>query len=461
MYQEQIGSEQRNVVSNEMPHDLLSERSLLGCLLVDGLNCFDDIAELGIAKDDFYHPHHGIIYEAAKNLYDRDNPIDYVTLCSELASMNKLEVVGGEEMILQLSQAEASAANVYHYAKIVKDKSSIRQIIKTAQNLISLGKNFAGDANDYIAEVESAFFRLTNDAKTSKIAKLNECLRENMRELDDPSRKPGEINGIRTGYKQLDKLILGMSPGQLIIVAARPAMGKSALAMNFALNCCKYDGMPVAVFSLEMLKSELSMRLLSMESKVEAERLRMKRLGEQDHYNINHAIKNLSNLPLFISDSGAITVPDIHSMCRKIKSEQGLGLVIIDYLQLLTPTSKNAPREQQISEMSRMLKEMAKDLQCPVIALSQLNRGVESRTDKRPMMSDLRESGAIEQDADLIMMIYRDEYYYPDSTKKPGIAEVIVGKNRGGKTGTAEMAFVGAYTSFENLAADRQDLPPA
>jgi replicative DNA helicase len=248
-----------------------------------------------------------------------------------------------------------------------------------------------------------------------------------------------------------------MSPGQLIVLAARPAMGKSALAMNFALNCCKLTDMPVAVFSLEMLKSELSMRLLSMESKVESQRLKMKNLEEQDHHNISRAIKDLSQLPLFISDSGAITVPDIHSMCRKIKAEQQLGLIIIDYLQLLTPTNKQAPREQQISEMSRNLKEMAKELQCPVIALSQLNRGVEARTDKRPMMSDLRESGAIEQDADIIMMIYRDEYYNPESTKEPGVAEVIVGKNRGGEIGTAKMAFVGAYTSFENLAYEPQN----
>lgn len=440
----------------EMPNDLLSEKSLLGCLLLDGANCFDDISELTISKSDFYHPQHGIIFEAAKNLYDRDMPLDYITLCSELSSMHKLEGVGGEEAILNISQAQASAANAFHYAKIVKDKSSIREIIKTSQNLIARGMSFTGDANEYITEVESQFFKLTNDAKTSKIAVLKDCLKENIKELQDTSRQPGEINGIPTGYTKLDEKLLGMSPGQLIVLAARPAMGKSALAMNFALNCCKLTGMPVAVFSLEMLKSELSMRLLSMESKVESQRLKMKQLGEQDHHNIAHAIKNLSQLPLFISDSGGVTVPDIHSMCRKIKAEQELGLIVIDYLQLLTPTSKNAPREQQISEMSRTLKEMAKELQCPVIALSQLNRGVEARTDKRPMMSDLRESGAIEQDADIIMMIYRDEYYYKDSTKEPGVAEVIVGKNRGGETGTAKMAFVGAYTSFENLAYDPQ-----
>lgn len=444
-------------IAGDMPSDILSEKSLLGCLLIDGQNCFDDISELAMSKKDFYHPQHGIIYDAAKSLYDRDMPIDYVTLCSELASMNKLESVGGEEGILSISQAQASAANAYHYAKIVKDKSSIRDIIKTSQNLISLGKTFTGDANDYIAKVESEFFQLTNDAKTSKIANLKECLKENIKELEDTSRRPGEINGIPTGYMQLDKRLLGMSPGQLIVLAARPAMGKSALAMNFALNCCKLVDRPVAVFSLEMLKSELSMRLLSMESKVESQRLKMKNLGEQDHHNISRAIKDLSQLPLFISDSGAITVPDIHSMCRKIKAEQGIGLIIIDYLQLLTPTNKMAPREQQISEMSRTLKEMAKELQCPVIALSQLNRGVEARTDKRPMMSDLRESGAIEQDADVIMMIYRDEYYNKESTKEPGVAEVIIGKNRGGEIGTAKLAFVGAYTSFENLAYEPQN----
>ncbi len=443
-------------IATEMPHDLLSEKSLLGCLLIDGASCFDDISELGMAKGDFYHPQHGIIFEAAKNLYERDMPLDYITLCSELSTMHKLEGIGGEEAILNISQSQASAANAFHYAKIVKDKSSIREIIKTSQNLISMGMSFTGNANDYISEVEAQFFQLTNDAKSSKISPLKECLKENIRELQDTSRKPGEINGIPTGYGKLDEKLLGMSPGQLIVLAARPAMGKSALAMNFALNCCKLTSMPVAVFSLEMLKSELSMRLLSMESKVEGKNLKMKNLGEQDHHNIARAIKDLSQLPLFISDSGGITAQDIHSMCRKIKAEQELGMVVIDYLQLLTPTNKNAPREQQISEMSRTLKEMAKDLQCPVIALSQLNRGVEARTDKRPMASDLRESGAIEQDADVIMMIYRDEFYYKDSTKEPGVAEVIIVKNRAGETGTAKMAFVGAYTSFENLAYDPQ-----
>ena len=216
-------------------------------------------------------------------------------------------------------------------------------------------------------------------------------------------------------------------------------------------------GLPVAVFSLEMLKSELSMRLLSMKSKVESQRLKTKQLMEQDLHNIGNAVTSLSNLPLFISDSGAITVPEIHSQCRKIKSEQKLGLIVIDYLQLLKSHSKNPSREQQIAEMSRSLKEMAKELEVPVIALSQLNRGLESRPDKRPMMSDLRESGSIEQDADCIMMIYRDEYYYKDSTKYPGIAEVIVAKNRGGETGKAYLAFVGSYTSFENLQFDPEE----
>jgi len=437
---------------SDLPHDLLSEKSLLGCLLVDS-SALDDVSDLALAADNFYHPQYGIIFQAVKDVFLASRPIDYVTVCSRLSEVGKLELVGGQTAILELFEDQASSANVYHYGKIVKDKYSLRELVKTAMRIADLGRSFKGKAEDFISEVEASFFKITNSAKHSGMVKLNECLKENIRDLADNSRKPGEITGLPTGYKHLDRLLLGMQPGQLIVLAARPAMGKTALALNMALNTCISTKLPVAIFSLEMLSAELSMRLLSNRAKVDSKRMRTKEFFDQDMKNIGRAINELSALPILINDSGDVTVPDIQSQCRKIKSEQGLGMVIIDYLQLMRSHSNNPSREQQISEISRSLKNMAKELKCPVMALSQLNRQVEARPNKRPNTADLRESGAIEQDADIVMFVYRDEVYNPD-TKEKGIAEIIVGKNRSGEIGTAKLAWVGAHTSFENLTYD-------
>ena len=436
--------------TRELPHDLLAERSLLGCLIIDGQS-FDEISDLKIDADDFYHPKYGSIYNAVKGLAMDHQPVDYVTVSSKLNEAGKLDEVGGTQALTELVEDQASSANIYHYAKTVKDKSSLREIVRTAMRVTETGMGFQGKAEDYIQEVESAFFKLTNDAKSGKMEMLNDCLRENLKELEDMSRRAGEIQGVSSGYPELDNLLLGMQPGQLIVLAARPAMGKTSLALNIANNVCDNHGLPIAIFSLEMLDKELSMRLLSSKAKVDSKRLRTKNFLDTDLRNIGNAVKELSNYPIFINDNGETTILDIQSQCRKIQSEHGLGLIIIDYLQLMNPHNKNISREQQISEMSRGLKTLAKELECPVIALSQLNRGVESRPNKRPTTADLRESGAIEQDADIVMFVYRDEVYNPD-TKEAGIAEVIVGKNRGGETGTAKLAWVGSYTSFENLS---------
>ncbi len=444
-------------IKNELPHDLLSEKSLLSCLILDS-NAFDEISDLKIVGDDFYHPKYGIIYEAIKDMALGRKPIDYVTLCSHLNDQRKLEDVGGESFILEVTEELVSSANIRHYAQVVKDKSSLRDIVRTARRVAEMGVDFSGNASEFIDEVESSFFKLTNEAKTGKMSKLNDCLKENLKELEDTSRKAGEIQGIPTGYPKLDELLLGMQPGQLIVLAARPAMGKTALALNVAQNACQFSGLPVAIFSLEMISKELSMRLLTQRAKVDSSRIRMKTLLDTDLRSIGMAIQELSEMPIFINDDGGVNLLDIQSSCRKIKAEQGLGLIVIDYLQLMNSHSKGLPREQQISEISRGLKSMAKELECPVVALSQLNRSVESRPNKRPNTADLRESGAIEQDADIVMFVYRDEYYNPD-TKEPGVAEVIVGKNRAGSVGTAKLTFVGAHTSFENIAYGADDQP--
>jgi replicative DNA helicase len=439
-----------NNTPNELPHDLLAEKALIGCLLIDG-SIFDEISNLKLSSSQFYDPRYGILFDVIVDLSLANRAIDYVTACAKLQEKGKLEEIGGQSFVLTIVEDQASVANVYDYAKIVKDKSSMREIIRTAMRVVQMGMNYTGDADDFIQDVESSFFKLTNDAKSGGMIKLNASLKQNLKELEDTTRMTGEISGLSTGYPDLDQRLLGMQPGQLIILAARPAMGKTSLALNIAVHSCIQSGLPVAIFSLEMLATELSMRLLTGRAKVDSKRVRKKAFLDTDLRNIAKATQELSSLPIYINDSGNTTILDIQSQSRKIKADQGLGLIVIDYLQLMGSTSKTIQREQQIAEISRGLKTMAKELGCPVIGLSQLNRGVESRPNKRPTTADLRESGAIEQDADIVMFVYRDEVYNPD-TKEPGIAEIIVGKNRAGEIGTTKLAWVGAYTSFESLS---------
>lgn len=438
----------------EMPHDYLSEKSLISCLIIDG-NSFDSISDLKLNREDFYNPQYGQVFDAIKDLYFVGRPIDYVTVCSKLQEMGKLDALGGTDFILKITEEHISAVNVSHYGRAVKEKSSIRDIIRTAQRVVEKGMNFSGATSEFIQDVEQSFFKLTNEAKSGGLNKLSIALKRNLKDLEDTSRKPGELSGLTTGYGEIDTLLMGMQPGQLIVIAARPGMGKTSLGLNMLQKSTEASGLPGVVFSLEMLEHELSLRLLSAKGKVDLKKLKTKNFTQTDLRGIGTAYQQLGQLPIFINDSGSTTVLDIISRCRKIKAEQGLGLVMVDYLQLMRPSS-DVPREQQISEMSRGLKSMAKELDCPVIALSQLNRGVESRVDKRPSTADLRESGAIEQDADVVMMIYRDDYYNKAS-KEPGIAEIIVCKNRSGETGVAKLAWVGAYTSFENLSYRRDE----
>jgi replicative DNA helicase len=440
-----------NNQTNELPHDLLAEKALVGCLIIDG-TAYAEISNLKLSSAQFYDPRYGLVFDVITDLSLANRAVDFVTVCNKLKDKGKLEEVGGEYFVSSLTEDQASSANVYEYAKIVKDKFSIREIIKTAMRVVQMGMNYTGEADDFVQDVESSFFKLTNEAKTGGMVKINATLRENLKELEDTSRKIGEISGLSTGYPRLDEKLLGMQPGQLIVLAARPAMGKTSLALNIAVSSCLQSGLPVAIFSLEMLATELSMRILTGRAKVDSKRVRTKNFLDTDLRSLARATQELSALPIYINDSGNTTILDIQSQCRKIKADQGLGLVVIDYLQLMGSVNKNIQREQQIAEISRGLKTMAKELGCPVIALSQLNRGVESRPDKRPTTADLRESGAIEQDADIVMFVYRDEVYFKDSTKEPGVAEIIVGKNRAGEIGTAKLAWVGAYTSFENLA---------
>ena len=434
----------------KLPHDLLAEKSLLSCLILDQ-NVFDEMSDLRLEGKDFFHPKYGVIYEGIREMANDRLPIDYITICSYLKDHGRLDEVDGESFILDIVEDQISSANVVYYGKVVKEKSTLREIIRNARRVVEMGMSYVGNSEDFVEEVEKSFFKLTNDAKNGRMELLRDCLKANLEELNDTSKKAGDIQGLPTGYATLDEILLGMRPGQLIILAARPAMGKTAFALNIAQNACSFSQLPVIFFSLEMTSDDLSMRLLTQKAKVDSKRIRKKDLMDTDLRSIGLAVQELSNLPIYINDNAGVNLLEIQSSCRKIKAEEGLGLIIIDYLQLMSSHNKSLPREQQIAEISRGLKLMAKELECPVIALSQLNRSVESRPNKRPNTADLRESGAIEQDADIVMFVYRDEYYYED-TKEPGIAEIIIGKNRSGSAGTSKLTFVGAHTSFENTS---------
>lgn len=451
--QTNFSGKQRRASNIEMPHDLLSERSLIGCLLIDQA-AYDRLNEIKIAPEDFYDKRHGMIFQVIKELQQESIVIDFVTVSARLRDHQQLDYIGGEGVLLDIIEYQATSSNVLYYAKTVKDKSLLRQIIRTCHQVVEQSGEWDGPVMDFVSEVESNFFKLTSQFRLGGLRDLKSFLKDNLKELEDAGRRKGDVSGLPTGFVELDKMLLGLRPGQLIVVAARPGVGKTSFAMSLAVNAARATQLPVAIFSLEMLAQELSMRILSSDASVDSQRLKTKNLSDVDLRNLAKAIKELAQLPIFINDAADVGLLDIKSQARKIKSERGLGLILVDYLQLMQGNPKLQSREQQISEISRGLKNLAKELECPIIALSQLNRAVESRPDKRPMISDLRESGSIEQDADMVLLIYRDELYNPDSKEK-GIAELIVAKNRSGERGTAKLAWIGHQTKFSNLYQER------
>lgn len=438
--------------SKELPHDLLAEKALIGCLLIDNKS-FDQITDLSISEEDFYHPRYGIIFTGIKDLAVDNKPFDLVSICSKLTDMGKLEAVGGQSAVLELIEDTASSANIHHYAKIIKNKSVLRGIVRTSMRITDQGLNFIGNVEEFIDEVESSFFSLANQTRTNFVITLKESLKENLKRLENGKREPGEILGLSTGFNAVDKRLLGMQAGQMIIIAARPGMGKTAFALNIAVNSIKQSGQPVMVYSYEMLSAELSGRILSSEASIDSRKIRTNDYTASDLRNLGFAVQELSKLPLYINDSGATNLLDIKSQARKVKAEHGLGMIVIDYLQLMQPHIRKSSREQEIAEISRGIKELAKELSCPIVALSQLNRSATSRTDRRPQLQDLRESGSIEQDADVVILIHREDYY-DENTPERGVAEIIVAKNRAGEPGTVKLAWVAAQTKFTDLQFD-------
>jgi replicative DNA helicase len=439
--------------TKQPPNNLEAERAVIGSILIDD-KAIDKVIPI-LTPQDFYHPSHKLIFEHLINMHEQNKPLDFVTLVSSLNNNQNMGKAGGIEYITSLANTLPNSANITYYAEEVKDKSLLRHLITTTSEISELSFNYSGDVGELIDSAEKKIFDLAENKVKKDILSLGDIVYDTFKKIEEfyENKDKNEITGITTGFIDLDKITNGMQPSDLIIIAGRPAMGKTAFCLNIALNAAKYAGKSTAIFSLEMSSQQLAMRLLSSEAKVEATKLRNGRLNQEDWSNLASASGDLSQYDIYIDDTPAISVMELRAKCRRIKREQGLDMVMVDYLQLMSG-GRSDSREQQISEISRSLKALAKELDIPVIALSQLNRGVEGRTDKRPIPSDLRESGAIEQDADIIIFLYRDEFYNKD-TKEPGVAEIIIAKHRHGPTGTIKLAFVKENTRFENIADER------
>ena len=432
------------------PHDIEAEQAIIGSMLTDKDAVISAIEVL--KPQDFYREDNKTIYEAILNLYSRSEPVDIITVRAELESMGKLDNVGGLEYLAELPEKVPTTANASKYIKIVEEKSTLRNLIKTANEIIELGYNPTEDVDDIMEGAEKKIFNIMQDKEQKSYSPLKDVLVESFTKLEELYNRKQHITGVPSGFTDLDYRTAGFHGSELILIAARPAMGKTAFALNIASNAALRANVPVAVFSLEMSKEQLVNRILSSESMVDSNKIRTGKLEEDDWSKLAETIGPLSEGEMYIDDTPGISITEIRAKCRKLKIEKNIGLVVIDYLQLIQGTGKrNGSREQEISEISRSLKILAKELDVPVIALSQLSRAAEQRPDHRPMLSDLRESGAIEQDADIVMFLYRDDYYNQDSEKK-NIAEVIIAKHRGGSTGTVELLWLGNYTKFVNIA---------
>jgi len=437
------------------PQNLEAEVSVLGGVLLEN-EALNRVLEV-IKEEDFYRESHRKIFSAILQLYERAEPVDLVTLCEALKKREELEGVGGIDYLNALVNSVPTAANIVYYARIVKEKSILRKVIYRATEIISRGYADSGDVDQFLDQAERSIFEICEDRVRPSFYPIKDIIKSSFKTIEKLYEKRQLITGVPTGFDKLDELTSGLQPSDLIIVAGRPSMGKTALALNIAQHAAIHDGVSSAIFSLEMAKEQLALRMLCSEAKVDAHRLRGGFLSESDWPKLTRAAGSLSEAPIFIDDTPGITVLEMRAKARRLKAENRLGLVIVDYLQLMRGRSESETREQEISDISRSLKSLAKELTVPVVALSQLNRRVEERGDRRPQLADLRESGAIEQDADVIIFIYRDEIYNrSEDNPHKGRAEIIIGKQRNGPTDRFELAFLEKYTCFENLSPLRE-----
>jgi len=432
------------------PQNIEAEESILGGILIEN-EAINRVTEI-LDPDDFYRDAHRKIFNALINLSERDEPADLITLTNELRKIDQLDSIGGASYLTSLIDSVPTAANIEYYAKIVKEKATLRKLIQTSTEIITQSYEDRGDVEMFLDEAERAIFEISEKRVRPSFYSIREIVKDSFTTIERLFQKKELVTGVPSGFKELDRMTAGFQPSDLIIIAGRPSMGKTAFCLNIAEYAAIENKIPVAIFSLEMSKEQLVIRMLCSQAHVEGTRLRTGYLNESDWPKLTIAAGNLSEAPIYIDDTAALSALELRAKARRLKSEHGLGMVIIDYLQLMKGRARVENRQQEISEISRSLKALSKELSIPVIAVSQLSRKTEERTGNRPQLSDLRESGAIEQDADLIIFIYRDEVYNrAEDNPNRGKAEVIIGKQRNGPIGKIDLAFLDKFTTFKDL----------
>ena len=441
--------------SRTMPHDDVAEQSVLGGMLLSK-DAIADVVE-SLRASDFYKPAHETIYEAILSLYGHGSPADAITVADELKKRGELTRVGGASYIHTLIASVPTAANAQYYAEIVKEHAIMRRLIEAGTKIAQLGYANETEVDTLVDQAQAEIYAVTDGNAKEDYVSFSEALEETINEIDANSNRPDGVYGVPTDFIEFDELTGGLHGGQMIVIAARPGVGKSTLALDIARSAAIHHQMTTVFFSLEMSRTELAMRILSAEGKISMGRLKKGDLDTEGWTNLATLQGRIDSAPLFIDDSPNMTLMEIRAKCRRLKQRNDLKLVVLDYLQLMSSGKKVESRQQEVSEFSRSLKLLAKELDVPVIALSQLNRGSEQRTDKRPMVSDLRESGSIEQDADMVILLHREDMYNPD-TDRVGEADMMIAKHRGGPTRTIPLAFSGKYSRFANMAFS--DAPP-
>ena len=434
------------------PHSADAERSVLGAVMLNKDALFD-VMEI-LTPEDFYSDINKEIFDAARELNRRSEPVDILTVSEELKKKKKLEMVGGRSFVASLAADVPSTANAQSYARIIKEKAVLRKLITVSSDIVDKSYGAKTDASKVLDFAEQGIFDIAKLTQKKDYTQLKDVFWTIMDEIDEMSRNQGGLRGLTTGFIDLDAKTSGLQKSDLIIVAARPSMGKTAFVLNLAQQSAIKAKANVLIFSLEMSREQLGQRLLSIESNVELSKIKSGDLSRDDWESLNIGIDRLANTNIFIDDTPGIGILEMKNKCRRLKAEKGLDLIIVDYLQLMTSDGRSEGRQQEVSNLSRQLKQLAREMDCPTIVLSQLSRAVEQRQDHRPQLSDLRESGAIEQDADVVMFLYRDEYYNPETTEKPNTAEVIIAKQRNGPTGSVDLTWLGKYTKF----ADRSPM---
>lgn len=443
------------------PHNIEAEQAVLGAIFLEP-DAFATASEILVAED-FYRVSHQRIYQAMMTLSDKGEPIDLVTVTTLLSNEDLLTEAGGVSYLTDLANSVPTAANISYYSKIVEEKSILRRLIRTATNIVTSTYTKEGDVEEVLNEAERDILEVSSRQNSGSFKAIKDVLIDVYDHIEKLHQSDGSITGVPTGYRDLDRITSGFQKNDLIIIAARPSVGKTAFALNIAQNVATNTDENVAIFSLEMGADQLVSRMLCAEGNIDSQRLRTGKLEAEDWGKLTMAMGSLSNAGIYIDDTPGIRVSEIRSKCRRLKQEHGLGMIIIDYLQLIQGSSSRTAenRQQEVSEISRSLKGLARELNVPVIALSQLSRSVEQRQDKRPMLSDLRESGSLEQDADIVGFLYRDDYYDSESEQQ-NIIEIIISKQRNGPTGTVELAFVKEYNKFVDLdhRYETSDIPP-